>query len=60
LHAVAHAKLLQDTRDVRLGSRLADHELLAELGVREPAGEEIEHLALARSQLAALSTETYA
>src|SRR5436309_2823991 len=51
LHAVADAELLEDARDVRLGGRLADHEPLADLGVGQPAGEQVEDLALAWGQV---------
>jgi len=38
LDAVAEAELLQDVGDVRLRRRLADDELLADLGVRLSSG----------------------
>src|SRR3954469_19058234 len=51
LDAIAQPQLLQDARHMRLGRGLADYEPLADLGVREPACEQLEHLALARRQL---------
>src|SRR3954452_23138223 len=51
LHAVAEVQLLQDVGDVRLDRRLADVELLADLRVREPGGDEPQDLALARGEL---------
>jgi hypothetical protein len=41
---------LENASDVRLGGRLADHELSADLGVREPARKQVEDVLLARSQ----------
>ena len=51
LDAVAELELLEDVRDVRLHGGLADEELPADLGVREPAGDQAEHLELALRQL---------
>src|SRR5215831_5474312 len=50
LHAVADAELSEDAREVRLDRRLAEVEVRAELGVREPAGEQGEDLELALGQ----------
>src|SRR5690242_12379929 len=52
LDAVAQAELLQDLGHVGLGGRLADHQLAADLRVGQAADEQVEHLALARGQLA--------
>ena len=54
LDAVAQVELLEDVRDVRLDGRLADVELLADLGVREAAGDQAEDVALALGQLVEL------
>src|SRR3954470_23362871 len=51
LDAIAQAQLLKDARHVRLRRGLADYEPLADLRVRQPAREQLEHLALTRRQL---------
>ena len=51
LDPVAQIELLEDVRDVRLDGRIADVELLADLGVREPAGDQAKHVELALCQL---------
>ena len=51
LDAVAEAELHQDARDVRLHRRLRDEERLRDLGVREAARDQAEHLELARGQV---------
>jgi hypothetical protein len=51
LDAVSEVELHQDPGDVRLDGRVADEELACDLGVREPAREEPEHLELARGEL---------
>ena len=51
LHAVAQPELHQHARDVRLDRRLAHDQLGRDLGVRQPARDELEHLELARGQL---------
>src|SRR4051812_14222231 len=52
LHAVAETELHQHVRDMCLHRRLADEELLRDLGVREPACDQLQHLELPRRQLA--------
>ena len=54
LDAVAEVELLEDVRDVRLDGRVADVELLADLGVREAAGDQTKDVQLALGQLAEL------
>jgi hypothetical protein len=49
---VSQAELLQDPRDMRPGCRVSDHELNADLSIREPTDQKVEHLSLARNQLA--------
>jgi hypothetical protein len=44
LDAVAKVELLEDVRDVGLDGGVADVELLADLGVREAAADEPEHV----------------
>src|SRR4051794_39420903 len=44
LDPVAHAELGEDPGDVRLHRRLRDDELLGDLGVRQAAGKETEHV----------------
>src|SRR5205823_4668073 len=44
-------ELLEDVRDVRLHRGVADVELLADLRVREPAGDQAEHVELALGEL---------
>src|SRR6187551_3093651 len=51
LDAVAQAELLEDVRDVRLHRRVADEELLADLGVRKAVRDQAKDLLLARRQL---------
>ena len=51
LDAVAEVELLEDVRDVRLHGRLADEELLPDLGVGEAVGDQAQDLELARGQL---------
>src|SRR5215467_10732054 len=51
LDAVAEAELLEDVRDVRLDGRVTDVELLPDLGVRQAAGDQPEHVEFALSQL---------
>src|SRR5947209_2843366 len=51
LHTVAKVELLENARNVRLGRCLADDEALADLVIRQTAGEEVEYLSLARCQL---------
>ena len=51
LDAVAQVELLQHVGDVGLDRRVADEQLLADLGVGEAAGDQAEHVALARGQL---------
>src|SRR5215475_9836813 len=51
LDAVAQIELLEDVRDVRLHGRVADVELLADLGVRQAPRDQAEHLELALGQL---------
>jgi hypothetical protein len=46
LHAVSQAELGEQARDVRLHRRVLDYQLPGDLGVRESAGEQAEHLAL--------------
>src|SRR4051794_6844429 len=50
LGPVAQVELLQQTRHVRLDRRVADEQLPAYLRVREPLGDQAEHLQLARGQ----------
>src|SRR5829696_3441459 len=57
LYAVAQAELLEDPRDVRLDGRLAEEELLGDLGVRAAAGEQPQHVDLAGGQLRQLRRE---
>ena len=48
LDAVAEVELLEDVRDVRLDGRVADVELLRDLGVGEAAGDQAKDVQLAR------------
>ena len=57
LHTVAQAQLLEDPRHVGLHRRLAEEELLRDLGVRAPAREQAQDVDLARSQLAELGRQ---
>src|SRR4051794_2574401 len=50
LDAVAEVELLEDVRDVCLDGRVADVELLADLDVREAAGDQAKHVELAPGQ----------
>ena len=52
LGAVADAELAEHAADVVLGRLGADHEALGDLGVRQPGGQQLEHLALPARQLA--------
>src|SRR5689334_14973843 len=45
LDAVAEAEFLQDAGDMCLGGCFADHQLLADLGVGQAAGEQVEDFA---------------
>src|SRR6266550_2500352 len=54
LDAVAEVELLEDVRDVCLDGGVADVELSADLGVREAAGDQAEHVELALCQLVEL------
>src|SRR3954449_1853211 len=47
LGARVHADLLVDPAQVVLDRLVRDHELLRDVAVGEPAGEQVEHLALA-------------
>src|SRR6266508_6363827 len=47
LDAVAQPELAQDARHVRLDRRLAEKQALGQLGVREAAGQQAQHLELA-------------
>ena len=51
LDAVAQAELREQARDVGLDRRVADDELRRDLGVRQPARDELEDLELARGEL---------
>jgi hypothetical protein len=51
LDAVAQAELLEDVRDVGLDGRLADVELLPDLGVREAVGNQAKDVSFPRGQL---------
>src|SRR5689334_12886546 len=51
LHAVAQAELLEDVGDMRLDRRLADVELLGDLGVGQPAGDEAKNVSFASREL---------
>ena len=51
LHAVAQSELRQDPVDVRLDRRLAHDQPCGDLAVREPAGDQLEHLQFARGQV---------
>src|SRR3954470_17039672 len=51
LHAVAQAELGQHVGDVGLDRVLAEHELRGDLGVGQAAGDEAQHLELARGEL---------
>ena len=53
LDAVAEPELPEDARDMRLHGRLADEELLGDLGVREASRDQLQDLDLARGQLRA-------
>src|SRR3954464_14121228 len=48
LEAVAHSELRQHVLDVRLHRRGLDRQLIGDLGVGQAAGDQLEHLALAR------------
>src|SRR5215211_566694 len=52
LYAIAHPQLLEDARYVRLHGRLAEVQPLPDLGVREAARQEVEHLELPAGELA--------
>src|SRR5207248_10818479 len=54
LDAVAEVELLEDVGDVCLDGGVADVELFADLGVREAAGDQAEHVELALCQLVEL------
>src|SRR5436309_3277099 len=54
LDAVAEVELLEDVGDVCLDGSVADVELSADLGVREAAGDQAEHVELALRQLVEL------
>src|SRR5438445_10397655 len=54
LDAVAEVELLEDVSDVCLHRGVADVELSADLGVREAAGDQAKHVALALRQLVEL------
>src|ERR1700729_1481219 len=51
LNAVTKPELAEQARDVRLDCRLADDELGCDLRVRKTAGEQPQHLGLARGEL---------
>src|SRR3954454_22707193 len=50
LCAVPQLQLLEQPGDVGLDRGVADEQLAADLGVREPAGDQSEHVHLARGQ----------
>ena len=52
LGAVAQGQLHEDAAHVGLGGLLGDHQMLADLRVRQAAGDERQHLRLARGELA--------
>jgi hypothetical protein len=54
LHAVAKVELLQDVRDVGLHGRVADVELLSDLGVRESACDQAEDVSFPLGELVEL------
>src|SRR4051794_2038060 len=51
LSAVGHADLLEHPREVRLDRLLADLETAGDQLVRQPGGDELEHLALALAEV---------
>src|SRR5215472_8313891 len=51
LHPVAQLQLVEDAGDVRLDGALADEEPVGDLRVREPRGDQRQHLPLALRQL---------
>ena len=51
MNTVSEVELLKDVRDVCLDGRLADEELVRDLGVREATGQQAEDLALAFAEL---------
>ena len=51
LYAVAQSEFVQDARHVRLDGGRAEGQLVCDLGVLEPACEQLQDLKLARGQL---------
>jgi hypothetical protein len=52
LHAVAQPELHQHARDMRLDRRIAHDQLGSDLGVRQPARDQLEDLQLAPARSA--------